>query len=287
MTHPTPTPTIAGPPAPTVGAAQAGADVALYTTSVNSRIAAVTLAALADFATRQGWTVAHQAYDLTPLHVPARLRTGWRSVAHLLDTGRAAGLVVPAEHEIARNPSEQNALRAWLLRIPAFAVYPHARPHGPTPPTTGTTPFPGFPGPSAPVDRAWCRSYALTPASLRGLRDAARMYLTVLRWPGDIPTAVEVLSRLAHNAVIHARPDSESEADGKMTVRLAVAEDNVLLVDVEDPRPDFPDSKAAIEGEKGRGLMYVRLLSAQVTWFLSEDTLTKTVQARLLPDTSP
>ncbi|MFD7603395.1 ATP-binding protein [Streptomyces mirabilis] len=284
MTHPTPTPTTAGPPAPTVGAAQAGADVALYTASVNSRVAAVTLAALAEFATRRGWTVVHQAYDLTPLHVPARLRTGWRSVAQLLDTGRAAGLVVPAEHEIARNPSEQNALRAWLLRIPAFAVYPHARHHRPTPPPNSATPLLG---PGAPVDRAWCRSYTLTPASLRGLRDAARMYLTVLGWPGDIPTAVEVLSRLAHNAVIHARPGTESEADGKMTVRLAVAEDNVLLVDVEDPRPEFPDSKAAIEGEKGRGLMYVRLLRAQVTWSLSEDARTKTVQARLLPDTSP
>ncbi|MFD8006498.1 ATP-binding protein [Streptomyces mirabilis] len=188
---------------------------------------------------------------------------------------------MPAEHAIARNPSEQNSLRAWLLRIPAFAVYPHARHHGPTPPPTGTTPPMG---PGAPVDRAWCRSYALTLASLRGLRDAARMYLTVLRWPGDIATAVEVLSRLAHNAVIHARPDTEAE--GEMAVRLVVAEDNVLLVDVEDPRPEFPDGKAAIEGEKGRGLMYARLLSAQVTWFLSEDTLTKTVQARLLPDAS-
>jgi anti-sigma regulatory factor (Ser/Thr protein kinase) len=209
-----------------------------------------------------------------------RLRAGWRTVAQLLNNGRAAGLVVPAEHEIARNPSEQIALRAWLLRIPAFAVYLHARHHGPPPPPVGATP------PGAPVDRAWSRSYALTPASLRGLRDAARMYLTLLRWPGDIPTAVEVLSRLAHNAVIHARPDNEAEADGEMTVRLAVAEDNVLLVDVEDPRPDFPDSKAAIAGEKGRGLIYVRLLSARVTWFLSEDTLTKTVQARLLPDAS-
>ncbi|MFD9657505.1 ATP-binding protein [Streptomyces mirabilis] len=112
------------------------------------------------------------------------------------------------------------------------------------------------------------------------------MYLTVLRWPGDIPTAVEVLSGLAHNAVIHARPDTESEAEGEMTVRLAVAEDNVFLVDVEDPRPEFPDSKAAIEGEKGRGLMYVHLLFTQVTWFLSEDTHTKTVRARLLPDAS-
>ncbi|MCX4426069.1 ATP-binding protein [Streptomyces mirabilis] len=276
MTYPTST--TAGPQAPTVGAAQGGADVALYTTSVNSRVAAVTLAALEDFATRHGWTVVHQAYDLTPLHVPARLRTGWRTVAQLLDNGRAAGLVVPAEYEIARTPSEQNALRAWLLRIPAFAVYPHARHHGPTP---------QYLGPGAPVDRAWCRSYALTPASLRGLRDAARMYLTLLGWPGDIPTAVEVLSRLAHNAVIHARPDNEAEADGEMTVRLAVAEDNVLLVDVEDPRPEFPDSKAAIDGEKGRGLMYVRLLGAQVTWSLSEDARTKTVQARMLPDPSP
>ncbi|KPI11875.1 hypothetical protein OK006_11135 [Actinobacteria bacterium OK006] len=48
----------------------------------------------------------HQAYGLTPLHVPAPLRTGWRTVAQLLDRGRAAGLVVPAKHEIARNPSE-------------------------------------------------------------------------------------------------------------------------------------------------------------------------------------
>ncbi|QIY93062.1 ATP-binding protein [Streptomyces sp. S1D4-11] len=228
----------------------------------------------------------HEAYDLTPLHVPARLRTGWRSVAQLLDTGRAAGLVVPAEHEIARNPSEQNALRAWLLGIPAFAVYPHARRHGPTPPPAGAT---RLPGPGAPVDRAWCRSYALTPASLRGVRDAARMYLTVLGWPGDIPTAVEVLSRLAHNAVIHARPENETEeeAEGEMTVRLAVAEDGVLLVDVEDPRPEFPDSKAAIAGEKGRGLMYVSLLGAEVTWYMSESASTKTVRARLLPGMVP
>jgi hypothetical protein len=56
MTYPTPA--TAGPSAPTVGAAQAGVDVTLYTTSVNCRVAAVTLAALADFATRQGWTVA-------------------------------------------------------------------------------------------------------------------------------------------------------------------------------------------------------------------------------------
>lgn len=115
------------------------------------------------------------------------------------------------------------------------------------------------------------------------------MYLTVLGWPGDIHTAVEVLSRLARNAVTHARPDNETEveAEGEMTVRPAVAEDGVLLVDVEDPRPEFPDSKAAIAGEKGRGLMYVGLLGAEVTWSLSEDASTKTVRARLVPSRVP
>jgi len=39
---------------PTVGFAPAGADVVLYTTSVNSRIARLTLAALAEFAAQQG-----------------------------------------------------------------------------------------------------------------------------------------------------------------------------------------------------------------------------------------
>ncbi|WP_406490610.1 hypothetical protein OHB06_00960 [Streptomyces sp. NBC_01604] len=274
-----PIPVHAGPPAPAVGAAQAGADIALYTTSVNSRVAVRTLETLAEFAARQGWTVVHDAYDLAPLHVPARLRTGWHSVAQLLDTGTATGLVVPSEQEIARNPSEQTALRAWLLGIPAFAAYPHAGHHQAALPPAAVTPPLG--GPGVPVDREWRRTYALTPASLRRLRDAARMYLTLLGWPGDIPTAVEVLSRLAHNALVHARPNDNAEAE--MTVRLAVAEDNELLIDVEDPRPEFPDSKTAIAGETGNGLMYVRLLGATVTWSLSEDVRTKTVRARLLP----
>ncbi|MBK3643029.1 hypothetical protein [Streptomyces sp. MBT33] len=255
-----------------MGTAQTGADVALYTTSVSSRVASQTLGALADFAAQQGWTVVHHAYDLAPLHFPAHLRTGWRTVAQLLDTGAAAGLVVPAEQEIARNPIEQNALRSWLLGIPAFAAYPHAGHHR-------AEPLPASLG--APVDREWCRTYALTPASLRRLRHDGRTWLTVLAWPGDILVAIEVLSRLAHNAVVHARPADGTQEE--MTVRLAVAEDDVLLLDVEDPRPEFPDSKAAINGEKGRGLMYARLLGAQVTWSLSEDARTKTIRARLLP----
>ncbi|MGR3875621.1 ATP-binding protein [Streptomyces graminifolii] len=272
MPHPTPLP--AGPPMPTAGSAPTGADVVLYTTSINSRVAAVTLAALAEFAAQQGWTVLHEAYDLAPLHVPARVRAGWSSVAHLLTTGTVTGLVVPAEHEIARTSSEQIALRRWLQEIGAFAAYPHARRHGP----------PAFDdrlaGPGSPVDREWSRSYALTPASLRRVRGDARTFLTVLGWPGDIATALEVLSRLALNAVVHAQPTTDIEPE--MTVRLAITEDDVLLVDVEDPRPEFPGSEAAIAGELGSGLMYVRMLDATVTWFLAEDACTKTVRAVLL-----
>jgi hypothetical protein len=228
-----------------------------------------------------GESVVHEAYDLAPLHVPARQRTGWRSIAHLLDTGAVAGLVVPAEHEIARNPSEQSALRQWLLSIPAFAAYPHAGRHQAPPPLDDR-----LAGPGARVDRKWRRPYALAPASLRRLRDDARMYLTVLGWPGDIPTALEVLSRLAHNAVVHAQPVTDIEWEAEMTVRLAITENDALLIDVEDPRPEFPGSEAAIAGEKGSGLMYVRVLDATVTWFLSEDACTKTVRAILLGEAS-
>ncbi|MER6205958.1 hypothetical protein [Streptomyces sp. NPDC001642] len=272
MTHLTPL--RAGPPTLTVGNVQAGADVVLYTSSVNSRVAGRAIAALAEFAAQQGWTTVHEAYDLAPLHVPARLCTGWRTVTHLLDTGAAAGLVVPAEHEIARTAGEQTALRQWLLNIPAFAAYPYAGRQGPHPLDARLA------GPGAPVDRKWTRPYPLAPASLRRLRIDARMFLTVLGWDGDLTTALEVLSRLAHNAVVHAQPVTGIEAE--MTVRLAITEDNKLLIDVEDPCPHFPESESVIAGAKGSGLMYVRALDATVTWFLSEDACTKTVRAVLL-----
>ena len=107
------------------------------------------------------------------------------------------------------------------------------------------------------------------------------MFLTLLEWPGDIATAIEVLSRLAHNAVVHAQPDDEAAT--RMVIRLAVTEDEALVVDVQDPRSDGPLSEAAIDGEKGRGLKYARLLGATVSCFMSEDARFKTVRAQLLP----
>jgi len=121
----------------------------------------------------------------------------------------------------------------------------------------------------------------MTPVSLRRLRDHARMRLTLLRWPGDIVTAIEVLSRLADNAIVHAQPTGPGRA--QMTVRLAVDTNDMLLVDVQDPSHHFPDSKAAIAGEKGSGLKYVRLLHAHVTSSLAQDGRTKTVRAVVPP----
>ncbi|MEU3855077.1 hypothetical protein [Streptomyces sp. NPDC029554] len=69
-----------------------------------------------------------------------------------------------------------------------------------------------------------------------------------------------------------------------MTVRLAVTEDEELVIDVQDPRPDIPLSPAAIAGQKGTGLQYVRLLGATVNCSLSSDMRFKTVRAQLLPD---
>ncbi|MGW4984256.1 hypothetical protein [Streptomyces mirabilis] len=52
------------------------ATVVLYTCTIDSRIATTTLTVLHAFAAERGWTIAYEAYDLAPLHVPARRRTG-------------------------------------------------------------------------------------------------------------------------------------------------------------------------------------------------------------------
>lgn len=228
-----PTPITSGPLHTTARAAPAGADVVLYTTSVDSRIAVRTLAPLRDFATQQGGPsrMRHTIWRRSTY------RPGWRTVEHLLATGEAAGLVIPAEHEVATTPAEQTALREWLLSLPAFAAYAHAGHHRLLPPVSDSSDAP-VSVLTAPVDREWSQSYAMTLASLRRLRDDARMRLTVLRRPGDIITAIEMLSRGACNAVVHARPADEALA--RMTVRLAVTEDEALLSDVQDPRPDVP-----------------------------------------------
>ncbi|MFE9647489.1 hypothetical protein ACFYO0_25900 [Streptomyces sp. NPDC006365] len=277
---------LVAPPYDVVGTVCDSARVVLYTANSDSQIATKSLTALRDFARAQGWTIVHELYDLAPLDTPRRHRAAWCTVERALHAGEANGVVAPAEQEIAWNPGDRPALRVWLLGIPAFAVFPQVgqrravHEHN----EAGADTAPSAAG--APVDREWFRSYRLDDvASLRRVRSDALTYLTVLGWPGDIVTAVEVLARVACNAVVHAQPTDESDAH--MDVLLAVTEDDELLIDVRDPSPEFRDSGAAINGEKGRGLREVRLLGADVTWSLAEDGRSKTVRARLVPGEVP
>ncbi|MDF3141078.1 MULTISPECIES: ATP-binding protein [unclassified Streptomyces] len=267
-------------PIETVGTIADAPSVVLYTCTFTSQVAAHALAALRDFAVYQGWTVVHEVYDLAPLDSPRRRRTGWRTVEHALSRGDASGLLAPAEQEIAWYPGDRMALRTWLLSVPAFAAYPQAGPRSLalTSSEGGAETASSVIG--APVDRQWSRSYLLAPRSLRRIRSEAFTHLTILGWPGDIVAAVEVLARLACNAIDHGK---SSEPAGQMDVLLAVTEADELRIDVRDPSPDFPDSQAAIGGEKGGGLREVRLLGAEVTWSLAADGHSKTVRALLTP----
>ncbi|MFI1169160.1 ATP-binding protein [Streptomyces sp. NPDC020801] len=271
-------------PVPPLGETSSNsASVVLYTCAFNSQIANRALAVLHDFAAQRGWTVAHELYDLAPLDTPRQHRTGWHTVEHELTSGAATGVVAPAEQEIAWYPGDRIALRAWLLGIPAFAVYPQAGVCLRTPDTAGAGALPS--GASASVDRQLSRSYRLNPASLRQVRTDAITHLTVLGWPGNILTAVRVLAILTANAVVHATPGRRTDA--QMTVVLAVTEGDELRIDVQDPSPGFRDSAAALNGEKGRGLLEARLLGAEATWSLAGDGRSKTVRARMVPGEVP
>ncbi|MBO4258701.1 hypothetical protein [Streptomyces griseorubiginosus] len=110
-----------------VGAVPDGPSVVLYACSFSSRAAVGGLSAVGEFAERAGFVVVDEVYDLAPLDVARRRRVGWLSVERLLLQGRAAGLLAPAEQEIAWHPGDRAALRAWLLALPAFAVFPTGR----------------------------------------------------------------------------------------------------------------------------------------------------------------
>ncbi|MFE7975687.1 hypothetical protein [Streptomyces shenzhenensis] len=268
-----------------VGTVPDRAHVALYTSSPDSRVATQVLVGLREFATRQGWTVVHKVYDLAPLDAPLWHRTGWQAVRQLLASGAATGLVVPDEREVARHAGDRDVLRSWLLGLPAFAACAcPGRPGQALPPVRAPRDSAVRTALPRPAGRRWQRSYALHPLSVRPVREAARAHLALWRWPGDIVAAVDVLARLAYNAVVHARP--AGEADARMRVRLTLGEHDTLLLEVGDPRPDFQNSAAAIAGVLGNGLREARLLGAEVSWLPAADGHGKFVRARL-PATRP
>ncbi|MEU9336500.1 ATP-binding protein [Streptomyces sp. NPDC048290] len=254
--------------------------VVLYTVGVSARLAVRALAGLRDFAAGQGWRPAHEVYDVGPAHNPAPQRIGWRAVERLLIDRRAVGLVMPTESEVAVTQVERGLLRSWLGSLPAFVAYPESG--YPAAPLPG--PFPAADPPALPEPlflRRWSRSYALNPASLCRVRGDVRRQLTLMGWTGDVPRAIQVVSRLTHNAVTHAQPADGGPA--RMTVRLSVPPGGGLVIDVQDPRPDLPLGKAALAGTGNGGLMDVRLLGAELSSPARAGARSKTVRARIRP----
>ncbi|MEU1592857.1 ATP-binding protein [Streptomyces sp. NPDC005708] len=272
------TPMSAPPRCEIVGTVADGARVALYTTSADSRMAAQTLTALRDFALRQGWSVELEAYDLAPVDVPAWRRTGWRTVERALAAGAAAGLIVPTEHEVARNPGEQEALRTWLLKVPAFAAYPDSSLQRAEPPAGSATSSiatltreTGRPGPArrgheisirrdgASAPGGLCESESLWPGRCRRIVRAA---LRLWHQPDLVETAELLTSELVTNAFRHGTgPD--------VGVRLYLSVTH-LVIEVRDGSPVRPALRQANpDDEDGRGLALVDALAD--AWGTSED----------------
>ncbi|QIB43480.1 MULTISPECIES: ATP-binding protein [Streptomyces] len=136
-----------------------------------------------------------------------------------------------------------------------------------------------LPSPPLPT-HDWSSSYPMTPASARLARTHTRRRLTSWQWQGDIDDALLVVSELVANAARHGKV-----AGHHLWLRLALAEDGGLIVDVSDPVPEFPGFGTGVwagvaPGEGGRGLLVVRQLSRHVGWFPRHER-GKTVRARL------
>jgi transcriptional regulator of acetoin/glycerol metabolism len=123
--------------------------------------------------------------------------------------------------------------------------------------------------------REWSRSYAGTPASRSRLRNDAQTYLIHLRWPGDTATAAEVLDRLA------------LEASAAIRTRLALTEEEELLMDVQIPRPDAAPADGNRAALIASSLANARLQGAQVSCFPSEDARFTTLRALLYATGGP
>ncbi|MFD9907033.1 ATP-binding protein [Streptomyces sp. NPDC059063] len=141
--------------------------------------------------------------------------------------------------------------------------------------TNPTAPPP--PSPALPT-HDWSTSYPMTPTAARLSRMHTRRRLTSWQWQGDIDDAVLVVSELVTNAARHGKVVGHH-----LWLRLALAEDGGLIVDVSDPVREFPGFGGAARsasGEGGRGLVVVRQLAYDVGWFLHQDQ-GKTIRARL------
>ncbi|MEI5098138.1 hypothetical protein RB200_05180 [Streptomyces sp. PmtG] len=117
----------------------------------------------------------------------------------------------------------------------------------------------------------------------------AQTLLTLMRWPGSVVTASIVTGYLVDNAYRFGRDPRNPGAE--IVLRLAVADDDYLLVAVTDHVPSFPNFLEAVDRKPARdgrisGLCWVRRVCAQIHCVLNVGAGTKTVQALLAPGVS-
>jgi hypothetical protein len=143
------------------------------------------------------------------------------------------------------------------------------------------------PGPAGgAVIYEWTRNFDAVPAAPRLVRLHTRTQLTLHHWRGNIEVAVAVASELTSNAVAHAMPGPLHDGPA-IAFRLTVTDADELL-DVCDPRPEFPNFAAAVAGHPpGHGLWRSARLGATLGWFPHAEPKGKTVRALMTPGPVP
>jgi hypothetical protein len=132
MTALTPTEPCPAPPAPAAGAPLRVVLYACIPLSDGADPGRV-LARLEQYAATNGWDVWGEYVDRGPLNSPTALRPAWARVVEAIETGRAHGIVAPAEAMCAYYPHQREQLKTWLAQNGAFAAYA-VRPVTVTPP---------------------------------------------------------------------------------------------------------------------------------------------------------
>ncbi|RPF39382.1 hypothetical protein EDD92_9639 [Streptomyces sp. TLI_185] len=129
----------------------------------------------------------------------------------------------------------------------------------------------------APVrPQVWTHCWLMEACVPRLARLHARTRLGLMAWSGPQESAVRVITEVVRNAVQHV-------GAGRVTLTMSVDEDDVLLVDVTDPRPAGHGLDEALLGSDGTGMGFVRQLGGEVSWFPDESGSGKTIRVRMQP----
>ena len=124
--------------------------------------------------------------------------------------------------------------------------------------------------------QSWERSWRIEACVPRLARLHARTRLGVMAWSGNRNSAVRIITEVVRNAVDHV-------GKGIVELTLSADEDDVLFIDVTDPRPGDENLDEALAGGHGTGLWLVRQLGGEVSWFPAESGPGKTIRVRMQP----